>query len=802
MAKGMHKSVMSPEAMKIPLMNYHVDPQIVTLQPGNQLLSLVRLKGISHETRSDEELDKEFSQLNRYFVALSKKQNGDLMLQTYITKSGVDLNTDYEMELETYNDFVNEYTEPFRNGTYRQVGYSVALIIRYRNLDDGIRKMKELLTMTTTMLSDYQPTIMGLETNKHGAIFSQIGRFYSMVINTHEKDVLCSDTRLGDAIIDSVTTFGEYDFVEIHPNRGGRQYATTWDLRDYPSAGSKKAMWDQAIDEQFNFTLVQTFIYEQRVKVKSKFKKHTADLKGTEGDTLQTKQLEDAVQEVTQGDKAFGRYHASLIVYGNTADEAIDNGSVMESLFTTHDTQFVRSTATNVFTWYTLLPGCQEALYPLMKSTENLACGFSIHASPTGKARGNPIGDGSALIPMSTTNDGLFLLNAHDSPVGQNNLNEQLPGHVAITGSTGVGKTTFEAALLVFFSRWNPMFFCIDYNHSLENVLRSLGASYYTISPGVDSGVNPFQWPDNSELRQHLFDTVLACAGGASVTDEDEQSLISDSIDAVMRHSIVSNRGMSLLIQNISPKGGNCLHTRLSKWCRSKNGQYSWVLDSPRNKFDPTSYTRLAFDATKIMSKEYAKKHGVAMEVIYSNLFYLKSLMHKVQPGKLLINIMAEYWVPLSFESTAEKIKEILKSGRTRGEILMMDTQSPEDALETDYAAPIVQQVVTSIWLANKKAERAGYSRFGVKGKVFDAVADLHPTSREMVVLQGGEAVKLRFSLSDKLKYWLPLLSSTDKNLPIANKIRNDLNSEDPSVWVVPFLDEMARINREKNNEE
>ncbi|EBM3646245.1 hypothetical protein ACEVCE_004964 [Salmonella enterica] len=67
------------------------------------------------------------------------------------------------------------------------------------------------------------------------------------------------------------------------------------------------------------------------------------------------------------------------------------------------------------------------------------------------------------------------------------------------------------------------------------------------------------------------------------------------------------------------------------------------------------------------------------MEIFLNNMFFLKRMMHESQPGNMLINMVAECWIPLSFESTADSLKEILKAGRTRGEILMMDTQSPED---------------------------------------------------------------------------------------------------------------------------
>lgn len=536
---------------------------------------------------------------------------------------------------------------------------------------------------------------------------------------------------------------------------------------------------------------MQTFLFEDRNKAKREFRKHIADLGAVEGDSRQTKELENAIEDITMGEKAFGRYHASLIVYGNTPDEAIDNGSKMESLFTVHDATFVRSTMSNIDTWSTQYPGVTEAMYPMMKSTENLACSFSLHATPTGKAKGNPVGDGTGLIPMRTVNDALFVLNAHDSAPGQNNLGELLPGHLAITGQTGVGKTTLEAILLTFFSRWDPLIFCIDYNQSLKNLLGALDTQYFTIKPGQFTGVNPFQFQDCEGLRQMLFDLVLCCAGGKDKTNDKEMEEIQDSINAVMEHKNVAYRGMSLLLQNITAKGGNCLHTRLTKWCRlagSREGQYAWVLDSPTNQFDAHAYRRLAFDCTEILKKEYATKHPEVLEVLLNTLFYMKRTMHQARPGTLLLNVIAEYWVPLSFESTAEAIKEVLKSGRMRGEIMMMDTQSPEDALATEYAPAVIQQVITSIWLPNRKASRAGYELFGIKGKVFDAVAEMHTLSREMVVLQGHQAVKLKLVLDKNLKYWLPLFSTTEKNVAVAERVRQSLGTTDPQVWVAAFL--------------
>ncbi|MDT4870849.1 type IV secretion/conjugal transfer ATPase, VirB4 family [compost metagenome] len=101
----------------------------------------------------------------------------------------------------------------------------------------------------------------------------------------------------------------------------------------------------------------------------------------------------------------------------------------------------------------------------------------------------------------------------------------------------------------------------------------------------------------------------------------------------------------------------------------------------------------------------------------------------------------------------------------------------------------MVQQTITTIWLANTKADPASYAKFGIKGKVFDVIKGLHPQDRGMVVVQGHQAVQLKMDLPAELKYWLPLLSTTTENSTIAHEIRQCLATDDPELWVPALLE-------------
>jgi type IV secretion system protein VirB4 len=775
---------------------------------GNRLVSIMRFKGISYETKEKSELNRLFNQKNRFLIAIGKKEGKDLMIQTWTAKTTITLDAEYDIELPVLQELVDTYTAPFRKGKYRQVIYSIAFILKYKDtIHEGISRMKEIHEIGKKMLSAFEPTLLGIDEPSSGALYSQVGRFLSLIVNGFETDVLVSDTRLGDAVIDSTTNFSPYDYVEVRPNRGGIRYATTYDLRDYPMK-SKPGMWDEPVEEQFDFTLVQTFAFEDRNKVKLMLQKQTVDLSSAEGDSGQVSELEDAVQKITQGETVFGRYHAALIVYGDTPEKAIENGARMEAAFLSKDTRFIRSTLTNDDTWLSLFPGNLHALYPVPKSTDNLACGFSLHTTPVGKPEGNPPGDGKAWMPFRTVKEALYFFNAHNSPVGVNNTGERLAGHIAVHGSTGVGKTTLEALMMLFASRWGTKFFILDYNQSFENLARALGTTYFNVEPGYDLGVNLFQLEKDSELEPLLKDVVTIMAGGKGKCTEAELKQISESVSAVLDHEKVEERSMSLLLQNIPPtEDENCLNIRLSKWCRydtfGRTGDYAWVCDSPKNKFDPKKYTRMAFDCTKILKKEFYTRHPELMEVFMNTMFYLKTKMHEATPEIMLINFIAEYWVPLSFEGPAEKIKEILKAGRTRLELMVMDTQSPEDASRTQYAPDIIQQVVTQIWLANDKATPESYKKFGIEGKEYEIVSGLDRNSQDFLIKQGSQSAILNFTLSEKLKYWLPILSSDFRNVRVAKAVREKVGSEDPRLWVKPFLDEMQRLKeRGKQSEE
>ncbi len=61
------------------------------------------------------------------------------------------------------------------------------------------------------------------------------------------------------------------------------------------------------------------------------------------------------------------------------------------------------------------------------RTAANLACTFSLHNYSAGKKSGNPIGDGSALMPLKTVSDGLYYFNTHYSALIKTSPDRELP---------------------------------------------------------------------------------------------------------------------------------------------------------------------------------------------------------------------------------------------------------------------------------------------------------------------------------------------------------------------------------------
>ena len=331
------------------------------------------------------------------------------------------------------------------------------------------------------------------------------------------------------------------------------------------------------------------------------------------------------------------------------------------------------------------------------------------------------------------------------------------------------------------------MIFAIDYNRSTELFIRAYGGQYFAFEDGKPTGINPFQLNDNAETRSFLYRLIerIGSDENDKLTINDELN-IKNGVDTVMNLDFKYRR-ISALMQILSSSD---LKLRISKWCG--DGKLAWVFDNENNMFDPDEYDRIGFDTTAILKATHP-----ACEPLLATLFHFKSLMQKT--GRLMLSIVEEFWLPANFLLTQELINASLKAGRIKGEFMYLVSQSPEDAINCDIFAAIVQQTPTKIFLPNPDAEFDGYKKCGLTEKEFLKLKSLDKESRTFLIKQSQNAVFAKLDLYG-FDDFLPILSGTTEDIAIVDALIQ-MMSDDPNVWIPKLIEIKDKKNRHRIND-
>jgi type IV secretion system protein VirB4 len=190
---------------------------------------------------------------------------------------------------------------------------------------------------------------------------------------------------------------------------------------------------------------------------------------------------------------------------------------------------------------------------------------------------------------------------------------------------------------------------------------------------------------------------------------------------------------------------------------------------------------RVGFDSTMLLE---GTGHP-ASEPILGTLFYLKDLMQR--EGRLMLTIVEEFWMPANFPLTQEIMKRVLKAGRLKNEFMILSSQSPEDAINCDIFAAIVQQTATKIFLPNPDAEFPSYEKCNVSKGEFEKLRTLDKTSRTFLVKQSNTSCFAKLDLHGFDDH-LPIISGTEDDIRQCELIRAEFG-DNPDVWIPEFQD-------------
>lgn len=754
---------------KLPRIGRPVSVTATSMDNGGAMLVL-RVNGVPFESVSRGEIEARYDSWNRQLAAMTLEKGNRLSLWSTFRRRHVSFGDEYRFYNPFIQQAVDKYLQRFRKHHHYENSFYITAILQGDDLDESVRELEELGESLTKSLISYDP--QPLETYEHnGILFSEPYQFIGELVNGVDERVPVTQATGRDLIPTSHLHF-HYDTVEIRTDRSTR-FATCYDLKDFPKAG-----WGQTnplLTLPVEFTFTQSFGCLSTAEAMEAIEAPKNNLESVEDKaTYQIEELKEALALIAGRDLAFGDYHGALVVYGDTAEAAISNGAYVTSrALNDCGFKFVKATASAPYTYLSQVPGFKTKPRPMPKSTRNLASSFSMHTYSAGKARGNPLGDGSALMPVQTVAKSLFSLNCHASRLDENSIGEKVAGHTLILGSTGTGKTTLETMLLAFLERFDPKFFALDLDQGLRIFLEELGAVYYTLREGEPTGLAPLGLPDTKRNRAHLYDLVGACCRDENgKLSADDQRQIKHAVDTVMALENIEHRTFSRLMESIPDTGEeNSLWLRLSQWCHATNGRFAWALDNePSTLTNIADVRRIGFDVTDFLKKNYPPT-----EPVLAHLLYLKEQMQR--KGGLLATVIAEFWLPASYPTTQELIRKSLKTGRKADEFLILDSQSPEDAIQCPVFAEIRDLTATKIYLPNPDATPDGYKLLNLTDREFRTLKALSKESRTFLIKQSNQSAFATLDLGG-MNDEIAVLSSSLDNVAIWEECTRDAHGD------------------------
>lgn len=778
---NLKKSRNKPVSTMYPGYQFHMSDHVVYTADRKMLGTLV-IQGMPFESASDSVLANAFEGLRDYLVGVGKE--GETYLWTHMVKERVELDNSYEFDSKFLAEFSHKIISMFQNGNFFKTTWYITLGIPYSKVDEGLERLEDILSQASIIFKPFNAKLLGIK-DKY---ISEVADYLSVLLNKSHLNIPLSARELAESISDSDWYFGN-DTLELRNNESdSKVFATNYVLKDFPRY-TEAGQWDFLLSLPYEFVLTQSFIFESASKTLKNIDSQINKLSSS-GDSSesQMKELVVGKDNVTSGVTLFGSYHCVLTVYGKTPDEARKNGIKVSSEFITTGMgfRFTRVTGAAPYAFFSHLPMSKKRPLASKRTVTNLACTLSLHNYSTGKKQGNPIGDGTAIMPLKTISDGLYYFNTHYSDLNKNETGKRIAGHALILGATGTGKTTFEGTAAGFLQRFDPYMFVVDYNRSTELFVRAYGGNYFAVQEGIHTGLNPWQLAENDRspiwnrllsFLKELAKTFVRDSQGNACSDR-QAIEVEEAVEGVMGMPVELRRTSTLLQIINDPE----LKTRLAKWCH--NGAYAWCVDSDKNTFNPMDYKKVGFDTTVLLEKVQGNVHP-GCEPVLAILFFYKSLMQR--EGQLMLTIIEEFWMPANFPLTQSMIKGALKAGRLKNEMMWLTSQSPEDAVNCDIFAAIVQQTATKIFLPNPDAEWDGYEKVGLNRKEFEKLKRLTKESRTMLIKQSGSSAFAKMDLYG-FDDFLPIISGTTEGIVLCEKIRAELQTENPDIWIPEFI--------------
>ncbi len=525
---------------------------------------------------------------------------------------------------------------------------------------------------------------------------------------------------------------------------------------------------DDLLTLPVEFTITQSFHLRDSASQVERVKRQHGRYANSEDDAIsQADDLALAVDDLASNRIAFGAHHLSILIDADNQDELQDHVRLVESTVGKMGFLTRRERAAAEATFWASLPG--NARYIARKAditTSNFAGLASFHAYPEGKIDGNHWGP--AIAALETNAGTPYYFSWHVADVG----------HTAILGPTGTGKTVTSMFLTTMSQRVPGIRTAVlDKDRGAEIAVRAMGGEYRVLAAGQPTGWAPFALEDTAESRGFLRGLMaeIATAHAEKLTDEEDQ-LIADMVEKAFTLSDQDRRLRNVVDFLPKSTAAGSLWMRFKPWYG--DGEHAWIFDGEPAEF------RLAqtqgFDLTAVLKDPRTSGAVIA--------YLLYQIRLRLDGSPYLINI-EEGWYALASPRLAKEIEDLILTVRKLGGSVIFGTQRPQAALESSAGRAILDQVATKIVLPHPDTKASALEEaLNLTEYESRIVRRLPKESRCFLVKQDSGSVICSLNLGrDGVRTYLPVLAGTAETVALMDRLR-DQHGDDPAVWLPEFL--------------
>ncbi len=302
----------------------------------------------------------------------------------------------------------------------------------------------------------------------------------------------------------------------------------------------------------------------------------------------------------------------------------------------------------------------------------------------------------------------------------------------------------------------------IDKDRGAQIFVLASGGTYLTLENGKPTGFAPLKALENKpedRARLSLWVRQLVRTESRPITVQEER-MIDEGIAAVMRLPR-EDRSLDALRTMLGMSDAGGIGARLEKW--TSRGSMGWVFDNAADEMTLDARF-IGFDMTDFLDNA---------DVRTPLMLYLFHRIDKLLTGERTIIAVDEFWKALGDDAFRSFAQDGLKTYRKRNAMMVFATQSPADALKSDIAHSILEQVATQVMLPNPKGSRRDYVEgFSLTDAEYQLIREeLSPESRKFLVKQGHDSVVVELDLTG-LDNELAVLSGRAETTPIAVQCR------------------------------